>query len=194
VHPTLGLSTFAATVAYDVIVDQVVEASLTLTDNNATVNVGTVIDQTSSPALTLTDNNATLVFDVIVDQELSPVLILTPLDAKINDFVTGTFAVTIPMPQMVAYGVETTPAPRRFRVDLDLEGRDIYDVGSLGIGISAPDASASLDMTSTAKGFLPPRLSEVDRDAISTPAAGLVIYNTDDNVLNFFNGSVWGAV
>jgi hypothetical protein len=37
-------------------------------------------------------------------------------------------------------------------------------------------------------------MTTAQRDAISTPPAGLVIYNTSTNVLNFYNGSAWGAV
>lgn len=65
---------------------------------------------------------------------------------------------------------------------------------NIGIGTNNPDASAFLDITSTTKGFLPPRMTTTQRDAISSPATGLVIYNTTTNVLNFHNGSGWGAV
>ena len=66
--------------------------------------------------------------------------------------------------------------------------------GDVGIGTTSPDAAALLDVTSTTKGFLPPRMTTTQRDAISTPPAGLVIYNTTTNVLDFYNGSSWGAV
>ena len=66
--------------------------------------------------------------------------------------------------------------------------------GSIGIGTSAPNSTALLDITSTDKGFLPPRMTTAQRDAISSPATGLVIYNTTTDVLNFYNGSAWGAV
>lgn len=66
--------------------------------------------------------------------------------------------------------------------------------GSFGYGTMTPDASAVIDLTSTTKGFLPPRMTTTERDAISTPAEGLVIYNTTTQVLNFYNGSSWGAV
>lgn len=59
--------------------------------------------------------------------------------------------------------------------------------GSLG-------ASALLDVQSTSKGFLEPRMTQTQRDAISTPAAGLQIYNTDTNKLNYYNGSAWAEV
>jgi hypothetical protein len=65
--------------------------------------------------------------------------------------------------------------------------------GNVGIGGTA-NAAAILDAASTTQGFLPPRMTTAQRDAISAPPAGLVIYNTSTNVLNFYNGSAWGAV
>ena len=47
------------------------------------------------------------------------------------------------------------------------------------MGAATSDASALLEMVSTTQGFLPPRMTEVQRDAIVLPAKGLVIYNTD---------------
>lgn len=59
------------------------------------------------------------------------------------------------------------------------------------IGGNTPDPSAMLDVTSTEKGFLPPRLTSAQRDAISNPAEGLLIYNTDTDCLNHFSGTRW---
>ncbi len=56
---------------------------------------------------------------------------------------------------------------------------------------SPADASALLDVKSTSKGFLPPRMSTVQRDLITTPAAGLVIFNTNINSLQLYNGTGW---
>lgn len=66
--------------------------------------------------------------------------------------------------------------------------------GNVGIATATPAASALLDLTSTTKGFLPPRMTEAQRDAIATPATGLVIYNTDTNALNYYDGDSWEAV
>ncbi|MBH8569255.1 tail fiber domain-containing protein [Microvirga sp. STS02] len=63
--------------------------------------------------------------------------------------------------------------------------------GGVGIGTATPHASALLDVTSTTKGLLPPRLSQSQRDAIAAPAAGLTIYNTDTGKLNTWNGFYW---
>lgn len=65
--------------------------------------------------------------------------------------------------------------------------------GNVGIGTS-PNANAILDVASTTKAFMPPRMTEAQRDTIASPTAGMVVYNTGTNVLNFHNGTAWGAV
>ena len=80
----------------------------------------------------------------------------------------------------------------KFYVDSASSGDSYFRTGNVGIGTTNP--SAKLDITSTTGGFLPPRMTTTQRDAISTPATGLVIYNTTTNVLNFYNGTSWGAV
>jgi hypothetical protein len=60
----------------------------------------------------------------------------------------------------------------------------IYDnTTNIGIGTSTPDASALVDLSSTEKGFLVPRMTTTQRDLISSPANGLLLYNTTDNEL-----------
>jgi uncharacterized protein (TIGR02145 family) len=64
----------------------------------------------------------------------------------------------------------------------------------VGIGTTTPEASAALDITSTTKGLLPPRVTEAQRGAISTAAAGLIVYCTDcgaNGELQFYNGTSW---
>ena len=46
---------------------------------------------------------------------------------------------------------------------------------------SSPDASAMLDVTSSNKGILIPRMTTTERTAISSPATGLLVYDTDFN-------------
>ena len=53
------------------------------------------------------------------------------------------------------------------------------------------DASAKLQVDSTTKGFLPPRMTTTQRDAITTPAAGLMVYNTTTNKAQCYNGTAW---
>ena len=66
---------------------------------------------------------------------------------------------------------------------------------SLALGGSL-NAAAVLDLASAGnnKGFLPPRLTTTQRDAISTPPAVLTVYNSTTNRPNFFDGAVWVAL
>lgn len=69
--------------------------------------------------------------------------------------------------------------------------KDIIVSNKVAIGTSQAAASSSiLDLTSTTKGLLPPRMTNTQRDAISSPAAGLGIYNTTTGKYNLFN-SAW---
>jgi N-acetylneuraminic acid mutarotase len=63
---------------------------------------------------------------------------------------------------------------------------------NVGIGIVSPDRSAILDLSSTTKGFLMPRMTTTQRDAIVNPKQGLQIFNTDDNCIDRHNGIKWG--
>ena len=68
----------------------------------------------------------------------------------------------------------------------------------VGVGVAAENIhpSAELEVKSTTKGFLPPRMTFAERDAIATPATGLLIYQTDAVANNptglyFFDGTAW---
>jgi hypothetical protein len=65
---------------------------------------------------------------------------------------------------------------------------------SVGIGTPSPNASAQLDITSTTKGLLIPRMTSAQRLAITTPAAGLMVYETTTSSFWFYNGSVWNQI
>ncbi|MDP4199654.1 MAG: hypothetical protein Q8922_03525 [Bacteroidota bacterium] len=72
---------------------------------------------------------------------------------------------------------------------------------NVGIGTTAPDASALLDLTSISRGLLIPRMTEAQKVAISSPATGLMIYQTDNATISpyagqtptfwYFNGTTW---
>jgi len=63
---------------------------------------------------------------------------------------------------------------------------------NVGIGTTTPNASALLDVSSTSKGFLPPRMTAAQRTAIFSPANGLLVYQTDyPSGFYFFKGGVW---
>jgi hypothetical protein len=66
---------------------------------------------------------------------------------------------------------------------------------NVGIGTNTPQASAILDVTSTTKGLLPPRMTKAQRDAIASPAEGLLISCTDCIVegLHQYINNTWQA-
>ena len=63
--------------------------------------------------------------------------------------------------------------------------------GNLVVGGASIDASSILEARSVTKGFLPPRMTSTQRDAISSPTTGLTVYQTTDNYLSLFNGVNW---
>ncbi|MDX2062035.1 MAG: hypothetical protein SFY70_03165 [Bacteroidia bacterium] len=91
----------------------------------------------------------------------------------------------------LAGGLGGSPAPAG-NVYLTMNAAGVQR-GQVGVGTVAPDASALLDVTSTTQGFLPPRMTTAQRDAINfgTFAPGLVVYNTSANALQVWNGSAW---
>lgn len=58
-------------------------------------------------------------------------------------------------------------------------------------GLPTLDASALLNINSTTQGFLPPRMTTTQKNAIATPAPGLVVYDNTDNKHYGFDGSTW---
>jgi hypothetical protein len=64
--------------------------------------------------------------------------------------------------------------------------------GNVGIGTTSPNASALLDITSTTKGFLPPRMTGAQAEAIATPATGLMVYANNGNGATITSTGWWG--
>jgi hypothetical protein len=90
-------------------------------------------------------------------------------------------------------GLQTLTATSTMRLDsagtlgvIRMQGNQI-GMGNNSIG----DASALLTLSSTTKGFLPPRMTTTQRNAIASPAAGLVVYDSTTNKLQCYNGSTW---
>jgi len=68
-----------------------------------------------------------------------------------------------------------------------------YINGPTGFGVATVNASAQVQIDSTSKGFLPPRMTTTQRDAIASPAQGLVIFNTTTTKLECYDGTTWQA-
>ena len=67
----------------------------------------------------------------------------------------------------------------------------ITGFAQVGIGTTTPNASSVLDLTSTNKAFLPPRMTTANRVAIASPVAGMVIFNTDSSCIEIYRGTSW---
>jgi hypothetical protein len=94
----------------------------------------------------------------------------TTNDAWVNDTTNG----------LVKLGTKADGTARAAGADFVAK-----DNGQIGIGTSSPDASAALDITATNKGLLIPRIalnSTTDASTITSPAAGLLIYNTNTSL------------
>ncbi|MEY3402905.1 MAG: YapH protein, partial [Cyanobacteriota bacterium] len=77
-----------------------------------------------------------------------------------------------------------TPAPGVERIAIDSSGRVLFGGASF-------TSSAAMQVSSTTGGFLPPKVTTTQRDAIGSPVSGLMVYNTSTNQMQFYNGSSW---
>ena len=62
---------------------------------------------------------------------------------------------------------------------------------NVGIGTTTPDSSAALEIKSNSQGFLPPRMTTTQRNAIANPAEGLQIFNTTTKCLQIYAYGYW---
>lgn len=65
---------------------------------------------------------------------------------------------------------------------------------NVGIGTTNPASSAQLDISSTSRGLLPPRMTAVQRNAITNPANGLMVYDTDSAALMIRSAGIWNKL
>lgn len=64
-------------------------------------------------------------------------------------------------------------------------------VAGIGVAQDMTDGSATLEIVSTTQGVLLPRMTTTQRDAISTPATGLLVWNTTNGTIDQYNGTAW---
>ncbi|AUP78130.1 fibrinogen-like YCDxxxxGGGW domain-containing protein [Flavivirga eckloniae] len=68
-----------------------------------------------------------------------------------------------------------------------------YSFSQVGIGTKNPDASSALEISSTTRGLLPPRMTQTQRDAITSPEEGLFIYNISSKCFQYYKGASWSG-
>ncbi len=79
----------------------------------------------------------------------------------------------------------------------DASNQELLNVKRQSIGAAIIDTSAALDISSTIQGFLPPRMTQIQRDAIFNPAVGLLVWCSDCGVkglFSVFTGSSWSEL
>ncbi len=64
-------------------------------------------------------------------------------------------------------------------------------IAQVGIGTTTPNASSILELSSTDKAFIPPRLTTAQRNQIANPVAGMVIFNSTTDCLEFYHSGGW---
>jgi len=96
----------------------------------------------------------------------------------------------------IFYNDPGSPDGFQFRANGGSTKMVIESDGAIGIGTTNPDVTAILDLSSTTKGFLPPRMTTAQRDAISSPLplAGLQIHNTTVDKVELFTGTSWKTI
>jgi hypothetical protein len=100
---------------------------------------------------------------------------------------------------IVSTATQTFAGEKTFNSDLTVNGKITSSntdrstfAGKLTVGTNSDTtSSAVLEASSTTQGFLPPRLTSTQRNAITTPVAGLTIWNTTNTQLEVYDGSYW---
>lgn len=119
-------------------------------------------------------------FDVRIEGDTDANLLFT--DASTDRVGIGTATPTAKLNIEGAVIINDTSADIDVRIESDGDANNFFSDGgnnNIGMGTGTPDASAKLDIVSTTKGLLPPRMTETQRGAIGSPADGLVVYQTD---------------
>lgn len=81
-------------------------------------------------------------------------------------------------------------------IELSTQGTPVVVDNTFTVGVAGPgiDPSAIVELDSTTSGFLPPRMTTTQMNAISTPAEGLMIYATDTHKWMGWDGTSWVVI
>jgi hypothetical protein len=93
----------------------------------------------------------------------------------------------------IGYLQTATAIPLVFRTNA-AERMRIDSAGNVGIGTSSPNASAILDAQSTTKGVRMPNMTTTQKNAIASPAAGLMVFDTTLAKLCVYTGAAWETI
>ena len=145
-------------------------SSITLNTNDITI-AGDNFDVTSTDSLI----SAETTFDKNIIVQESAVVPAAPVA---NSF--------------IIYADDRAAVAGSMALNILIEDGTEHIIGDIvGIGTLLPDVSSMLDVRSTTKGFLQPRMSTAQRLAIPAPAAGLTVFDNSLSQFFGFNGTDW---
>lgn len=157
-----------------------------------------------APILFAQDNGTAVNYTMTISSSRN-VLIGTTTDAGFRLDVNGTARVQGQITNTTGGFVFSSASPSSDAFYTSLSGNARFYVSNNGYlkatsslisdtnGVGTINASAQLQVDSTTKGFLPPRMTETQKNAITTPAAGLMVYDTTNNKLYVYDGTTWQA-
>jgi len=166
---TAGASVTAALIDGSIANARLANSSMTFnapTGTDPVVSLGDTLNFTSSDgSVTIAGDSGTDTIDLVVDS--------TNIDNiyTSDGTLSGARTVTQGGNTLAFTGGDFTVDGTTFSVD--------DSQNAVGIGVAAPDATAVLEVASTSKGFLFPRMLESERNGITAPATGLMVYQTD---------------
>jgi hypothetical protein len=106
------------------------------------------------------------------------------------------FQYTVPSIDIQLTG-QTSVAALTVQQDLNIYGKlGAYSISAsnVGVGTSSPSASAILDAQSTTKGVRMPNMTTTQKNAIASPAAGLMVFDTTLAKLSVYSGVAWETI
>jgi hypothetical protein len=186
-------------------------AALSASDARTVLGLGTIATQSASnvaitggTAAFTANSSVTGYFTTQLSGSTTGKILLGAIAGAGRDFPGVWFGTNTTTPSTSNYGflydsaagtILNTPSGQSFFLRVgNTNALTIDSTLGVGIGTTTPNAKAILDLTSTTRGFLPPRMTTAQRDAITSVPAGLMVYNTTTNKLNFHNGTAWESV
>jgi hypothetical protein len=126
------------------------------------------------------------------------------LNLQVAGRIGADYGSTIQASYLFGNGLENTgfSSPSGYTLSIitnSLERARFNASGAMGLGTASPNASAILDVSSASRGFLPPRMTFDQRNAIAAPAEGLMVFCTNGNadgsgVLSIYQGGLWKVI
>jgi hypothetical protein len=180
--------------------------SIFATDSGSELTLGAVLAVASSPQILLAGNTRSSGANTMQLQASSGVSIASSLmnpSAQLHIKGSGTTSATTALLVQNSAGTELCKVRDDGAITTRLDSFDFkttygttkayFDTfyGRFSFGDGTLNSSAVVSMNDTTRGFLPPRMTTTQKNAISSPASGLIVYDTTTNKLSCYNGTTW---